>query len=106
MRFIGGGGGEIPDVRAGLRGCWFVIVKQSSSLRIADTGSSGADKCWACCAGEISFLLELLFLKGYLRFESGLERRARMRDACLSTFLCHTFTAPASNSFRRILGAL
>ena len=55
MRFIGGGGGEIPDVRAGLRGCWFVIVKQSSSLRIADTGSSGADKCWACCAGEISF---------------------------------------------------
>ena len=56
--------------------------------------------------GRNFFLLELLFLKGYLGFESGLERRARMRDACLSTFLYHTLTAPASNSFRRILGAL
>ena len=44
MRFIGGGGDEITDVRAGLRGCWFVVVEQSSSSRIADTGSSGADK--------------------------------------------------------------
>jgi len=46
MWFIGGGGDEIPDFRAGLRGCWFVVIaEQSSSLRNADTGSSGADEC-------------------------------------------------------------
>ena len=46
MRFIGGEGDETPDFRAGLRGCWFVIIaEQSLSLRNADTGPSGADEC-------------------------------------------------------------
>jgi len=47
-----------------------------------------------------------VFLKGYLRFESGLERWARVRVACLSTFHCQTLTVHAFSSFRRFWGAL
>ena len=105
MRFIGGGGDEITDVRAGLRGCWFVVVEQSSPSRIADTGR--AVQISDERAVQAGFLfVGVVFFKGYLTFESGLERRVRMRDACLSTFVCHTLTAPASNSFRRISGAM
>ena len=56
MRFIGGGGGEIPDVRAGLRGCWFVIVKQSSTPgRAAQTSAGRAVQAKFLFVGVVVF---------------------------------------------------
>ena len=108
MWFIGGGGDEIPDGR------W----RASNGYVFAEKGKWNYQRVLLRQQGEAAsqveraarriffFFVGSVFLKGYLRFESGLERWARVRVACLSSFHCQTLTVPAFSSFRRFSGAL